>query len=151
MTSRNDSTVDAGPASAPTRHTHRVRGLVGTGVTAAVAAMAATTVVAALARAVGVAFEVPAGGETIPLTGIAVVTGFLSLLGVVIAAALLRWSARPAELFVWTAVTLTGISLVPPLLAGSDAATAATLVVLHLLAAAVVVPALARSLRTAAA
>jgi hypothetical protein len=151
MTRLNDSTVDAGPASAPTSRTHRGRGLVGTGLTAAVAAMAATTAVAALARAVGVAFEVPAGGETLPLSGIAVVTGFFSLVGVVIAAALLRWSARPAELFVWTAVTLTGISLVPPLLAGSDAATAATLVVLHLLAAAVVVPALARSLRTAAA
>jgi Family of unknown function (DUF6069) len=150
MTSRNDSTVDAGPASAPTSHTHRVRGLVSTGVTAAVAAMAATTVVAALARAVGVAFEVPAGGETIPLTGIAVVTGFFSLVGVVIAVALHRLSARPAELFVWTAVTLTAISLIPPLLAGSDAATTATLVVLHLLAAAVMVPALARSLRTGA-
>jgi hypothetical protein len=69
MTRLNDSTVDAGPASAPTSRTHRARGLVGTGLTAAVAAMAATTAVAALARAVGVAFEVPAGGETIPLTG----------------------------------------------------------------------------------
>ena len=93
----------------------------------------------------------PTGGETIPLTGIAVVTGFFSLVGVVIAAALLRWSARPAERFVWTAVSLTAISLVPPLLAGADAATTATLIGLHLVAATVMVPALARTLRTTAA
>jgi len=67
--------------------------------------------------------------------------------GVVIAVALLRWSARPAERFVWTAGSLTALSLVPPLLAGADAATAVVLLVLHLVAAAVVIPTLARSLR----
>ena len=75
------------------------------------------------------------------------VTGFFSLVGVVIAAALLRWSARPAERFVWTAVSLTAISLVPPLLSGASTATIATLLGLHLVAAAVMIPTLARSLR----
>ncbi len=103
--------------------------------------------VAALARAAGVDFEVPEGGETIPLSGFAVVTGFFSLVGVVLAAALLRWSAHPAERFVQAAVSLTAISLVPPLLSGAAAATIAALVVLHLVAAAVMIPALARGLR----
>ena len=65
--------------------------------------MVATTLAAALAQAVGVDFEVPDGGETIPLPGFAVVTGFFSVVGIVIAVALLRWSAPPAERFVWTA------------------------------------------------
>ena len=138
--------VVADPASGRAGYAHRLRGLVVTGLVATLAAMVATTLVAALARAVGVDFEVPDGGETIPVSGIAVVTGFFSVVGVVIAAALLRWSARPAERFVWTAVSLTAISLVPPLLSGADAATTAALVVLHLVAATVMIPTLARSL-----
>jgi hypothetical protein len=106
------------------------------------------TLAAALAQAVGVDFEVPEGGETIPLSGFAVVTGFFSVLGIVIAVALLRWSARPAERFVWTAVSLTVISLVPPLLSGANTATTAALLGLHLVAATVMIPTLARSLRT---
>ena len=100
------------------------------------------------AQAVGVDFEVPDGGETIPLSGFAVVTGFFSVVGIVIAAALLRWSARPAERFVWTAVSLTAISLVPPLLSGANPATTTALLGLHLVAATVMIPTLARSLRT---
>ena len=110
--------------------------------------MVATTLAAALGKAVGVDFEIPEGGETIPLSGIAVVTGVFSAVGVVMAAALLRWSARPAERFVWTAVSLTAISLVPPLLSGADTATIAALIGLHLVAAAVMIPTLSRSLRT---
>ena len=109
--------------------------------------MVATTLAAALAQAVGVDFEIPDGGETIPLSGFAVVTGLFSVVGVVIAAALRRWSAHPAERFVQTAVTLTAISLVPPLLSGADAATTIALLGLHLVAAAVMIPTLARSLR----
>ncbi|WP_230688729.1 DUF6069 family protein [Micromonospora sp. WMMC415] len=81
------------------------------------------------------------------MPGIAVVTGFFSVVGIVIAVALRRWSARPAERFVWTAVPLTAISLVPPILFGADAATVTALIGLHLVAAAVMIPALARSLR----
>ena len=133
-------------------HTRRLRTLAGTGFVATLAAMAATTLAAALARAVGVDFEVPDGGETIPVSGIAVVTGVFSVVGVVIAVALrrwsARWSARPAELFVWTAVSLTAISLVPPLVSGANTATTAALIGLHLIAAAVMIPTLARNLRT---
>lgn len=124
-----------------------IRRVVGTGLVATLAAMAATTLVAALARAVGVDFTIADGDETIPVSGIAFMTGVFSVVGVVIAAALLRWSSRPAERFVRTAVSLTVISLVPPFLAGADPATTIALLVLHLVAAAVMIPTLARSLR----
>jgi len=150
MTSLHDSGIGASRAPSRTHGIRRVRGLVGTGILATLAAMASTTLVAALARALGVDFQVPEGGETIPLPGIAVMTGILSLVGVGLAAALLRWSARPAERFTWTAVSLTAVSLLPPLLVGAGAATTVTLVLLHLVAAAVMIPTLARSLRTQA-
>ena len=148
MNSTNDTGVVASPASGNTRHPHRFRGLAGTGILATLAAMLATTLAAALAQALGVDFEAPDGGEAIPLPGFAVVTGFFSVVGVVIAAALLRWSARPAERFVQTAVTLTAISLVAPLLSGADTATITALLGLHLVAATVMIPTLARRLRT---
>jgi len=147
MNSMNDTAVEAGPAAGRTSHGRRLRGLAGIGLTATLAAMVATTLAAALARAVGVDFEMPDGGEAIPLPGFAVVTGFFSVVGVVIAVALLRWSASPATRFVWTAVALTAISLVAPLLSGADAATTTALFGIHLVPAAVMIPTLARSLR----
>ncbi|MFC7485870.1 DUF6069 family protein [Knoellia sp. CPCC 206453] len=148
MSSIKNTTVNAGPASSQTSSTQkpRVRKLVAKGLLAAVAATAATTFVAALAKAAGVVFEVPDGGETIPLSGIAFVTGVFSVVGVVIATALLRWSTQPARRFVQVSVTLTAISLVPPFL--SAASTVAALVGLHLVAAAVMIPSLALSLHT---
>ncbi|MEU8612991.1 DUF6069 family protein [Actinoplanes sp. NPDC048791] len=146
MTSRDDLGVVARPASAG--RSHRIRGLVGTGLVATLAATVVTTLAAALARAAGVGFAIPDGGETIPLSGFAVVTGFFSIVGVVIAAALLRWSARPADWFLWTAGSLTVISLIPPLISGADTSTIAALLGLHLVPAAVMIPTLARSLRS---
>jgi len=145
MNSEDDTGVVA--RSGTGRTTHRIRRLAGTGVIATLAAMVTTTLAAALAEAVGVDFEVPDGGEAIPLPGFATMTGFFSVVGVVIAAALLRWSARPAERFVQTAVSLTAISLVAPLISGGNTATIIALLVLHLVAATVMIPALARCLR----
>ena len=148
MFSTIDTGVDVGPASGQTSDAPRLRGLAGTGFVATLAAMAATTLAAAVAQAVGVDFEVPDGGEAIPLSGFAVVTGFFSVVGVVIAVAFLHWSARPAERFVWTAGSLTAISLVAPLISGADTATTTALLGLHLVAATVMIPTLARTLRT---
>lgn len=137
------SATDTATRAAGTR---RFRRLVGDGLAATLAATVAAGLVAAVARAAGVDFEVD-GGETIPVSGIAFQAGVFSLVGVGLAAALLRWSARPADLFVRAAVTLTAISLVPPVVWGSDAGTVVALVGLHLVVAAVMVPALAVSLR----
>ena len=117
-----------------------------TGLLATLAAAAVTGLGAAVAHAAGVDLVVD-GGE-LPATGIAFVTGVFSLVGVVLAAALLRWTQRPADLFVRIAVGLTVASLVPPLLWADGPATTVTLVVLHLLAAAVMIPALAGGLRS---
>ncbi|WP_019144947.1 DUF6069 family protein [Aeromicrobium massiliense] len=123
-------------------HRHPQRELVVTGLLATLGAVVLTTAIAALARAAGVDFEVPDGEEKIPLSGFAVVTAFASLLGVVLAVALRRWSARPSTWFLRTTVVLTLVSLVPATLSGADIATILTLVGLHLVAAAVVIPAL---------
>ncbi|ROO58907.1 hypothetical protein EDC02_0678 [Micromonospora sp. Llam0] len=146
----NDTGVPARPAAARsgTSTGRRLRRLAGTGLAATFAAVLVTTVAAAVARVVGVDFEVSADGEAIPLAGFAVVTGFFSIIGVVLAAAILLWSARPAERFVWTAASLTVVSLVPPFLVEADVATTVALLGLHIVPAAVMIPALAWSLRT---
>jgi hypothetical protein len=134
-------------AARPARRPAGLR-VVRTGLLATVVASAATGLGAVVARTAGITLEA-SGGETIPPSGVAVVTGFFSLMGVGIAVGLLRRSARPADRFLRTTVLLTAASLVPPFLAGADPATVATLVALHLVAAAVVIPALTRSLRSA--
>jgi hypothetical protein len=148
MNTMNDTGVAAGPASSQTSFASRLRGLAVTGFVATLVAMVATTLAAALCQAVGVDFAVPDGGETIPLSGFAVVTGSFSVIGVGIAVALLRWNSRPAERFVWTALSLTAISLAPPLISGANTATTTALIGLHLVAATVMIPTLARSLRS---
>jgi hypothetical protein len=128
-----------------TAREHR-RGLVVTGLIAAVAAAATTTVLAALAMAVGVDFELPDGGESIPLLGFTQLTFMFSLVGIGIAAAVRRWSSQPARTFLRITLALTAISLVPPFLVDANPATVVSLLVIHLAAAAVVIPVLVRRL-----
>lgn len=124
------------------------RSVVAIGLVAALVALVATASIAALARALGIDFEVQ-DGEIIPVSGVAFVTGVFSAVGVLMAAACDRWSAHPAQMFVRTGGALTALSLAPPILAADGAATAATLVALHLVAAAVMIPAMARALCSA--
>ena len=83
---------------------------------------------------------------SIPLAGFAQLTLVFSLVGVGIAAVMARKARRPRATFVRTAVALTALSFVPDLTFGFDAASAATLITLHIVAAAIVVPTLARRL-----
>ena len=112
------------------------------GVAAAVVASVATTVLAAVASAAGVSFT-DRTGASVPIAGFAQLTLVFSLVGVVIAAVMARKARRPRPTFVRTAVTLTGLSFVPDLTFGFDAGSAATLISLHTVAAAIVVPTLA--------
>lgn len=114
------------------------------GVAAAAVAAVATTVLAATASAAGVSFEID--GEAIPLAGFAQLTFVFSLIGVALAAGLSRWAKRPRSTFVRTTVALTVLSVVPDVTFGFDAASAVTLVTLHTVAAAIVIPALASRL-----
>jgi len=115
------------------------------GVAAAVAAAVATTGLAAAASAAGVSFA-DSTGASIPIAGFAQLTLVFSLVGVAIAAVLARKARRPRRTFVRTAVALTALSFVPDLTFGFDAASAATLITLHTVAAAIVVPTVARRL-----
>ncbi len=128
----------------PTGCCRRLGRLAGFGLLAAMVTAVVTALLAALLEAAGIDFLVD-GGE-IPLAGFASMTFFLSVLGLAVAAVLLRWSARPAERFLAISVTLTAVSLVPPILWGSGAASIAGLIVLHLVAAAVMITALVRIL-----
>ena len=112
------------------------------GVAAAVVASVATTVLAAVASAAGVSFA-DSTGASIPIAGFAQVTLFFSLIGVAIAAVMARKARRPRSTFVRTAVALTALSFVPDLTFGFEAGSAATLITLHAIAAAIVVPTLA--------
>jgi hypothetical protein len=115
------------------------------GVASAVVASIATTVLATIASAAGVSFA-DSTGASIPIAGFAQLTLVFSLLGVGIAAVMARKARRPRATFVRTAVALTVLSFVPDLTFGFDAASAATLITLHAVAAAIVVPTLARRL-----
>jgi len=115
------------------------------GLVAAVLAAVATTALASIASAAGVSFA-DSTGASIPLAGFAELTLVFSMVGVGIAAVLARKARRPRATFVRTAVALTLLSFVPDLTFGFDAGSAATLIALHTVAAAIVVPALARRL-----
>ena len=118
------------------------------GVAAAVVASVATTVLAATASAAGVSFA-DNTGASIPIAGFAQLTLIFSLLGVGIAAVMARKARKPRSTYVRTAVALTALSFVPDLTFGFDTGSAATLVALHTVAAAIVVPTLARRLARA--
>ena len=125
----------------------RLGGLLGLGLLASVAAAVATVLAAVAMQALGADYAVD-GGE-IPVGGFGSVAFGCSVVGLVLAAALLRWSARPDHRFLQVAVGLTALSLVPPVLWGRDIGTTLALVVLHLVAAVVMVPSVVRLLRTA--
>ena len=116
------------------------------GVAAAVVASIATTALAAGASAAGVSFA-DSTGASIPLAGFAQLTLVFSLIGVGIAAVLARTARRPRAAFVRTTFVLTALSFVPDLTFGFDTGSAATLIGLHTVAAAIVVPTLAGRLR----
>lgn len=115
------------------------RAVVPTAVLASAVAAAGTTGAAALARAAGVTFEV--ADTAIPLLAFGFWTVVGAVLGLLAALAL-----RDRRRFVVLAVAGTAVSLVPAVVAPDDAATKAVLVVLHVLAAAVLVPAIAARL-----
>jgi hypothetical protein len=112
------------------------------GVAAAVVAAIATTVLAAIASAAGVSFA-DRTGAGIPIAGFAELTLVFSLVGVGMAAVMARRARWPRSTFVRTSVALTALSYVPDLTFGFDPGSAATLITLHTVAAAIVVPTLA--------
>lgn len=129
----------------PTRTTTQRFPVLKSGAAAGALAAAATTVVAAAAHAVGVSFA-DSTGESIPWFAFAQLTFVCALLGVALAAGVRRRASQPRGTFTRVAWTLAAVSCVAPTLIGLSAAGTATLVVDHLVAAAIVIPALASRL-----
>ena len=113
-----------------------------TGAVAGVAAAAVTLAFAATVEALGVSFADDRGRQ-IPLLGFAQVTLFCAAIGIAMAAFCARRLSRPKRSFLVTTISLTIASLVPPLLIHADASTVAALIVVHAIAAAVIIPPLA--------
>jgi len=114
------------------------------GVVALVTASVATVSVAAAGHAAGVSLDVDGG--PIPVLGFGTLTALFSFVGLVLAAVLGRTVRHARRAFVRTTVVLTALSLVPDLLVAASPATRALLMLTHLVAAAIVIPAVARRL-----
>jgi hypothetical protein len=112
-----------------------------TGALAGVAAAVATTGVVVAADAIGVPIKI--GGEAIPMAGFAQLTLFFTAIGVVMASVMARRATHARHTFVSTTLVLTALSFVPDVLADAQTATKLTLILTHVVAAAIVIPALA--------
>jgi hypothetical protein len=129
----------SGTQSAATR-----RPVLRTGLAYGLVAAAATTAVAGIAHAAGVSLDV--SGKPIPLAGFAQITFVATMIGTLLAAVYARRAARPRHTFVVTTLVLTALSLIPDVLADAQVSTRTTLALTHVVAAAIVIPALAARL-----
>ena len=111
---------------------------------AGLTAAAANTVVAGVAGAAGVSFEL--SGEKIPFYAFPQATLMAAVAGFVLAWAFSRRAGRPRHTFLVTAVALTAVSMVPPAIVDTDVATKLVLALTHLVAAVVLVPAVSKRL-----
>ena len=110
-------------------------------VTIGIVAAGVTTACAALARAAGV--PLVAHGE-IPLAAFAQLTFIGAIMGGALLAGLIRRSAAPRQKFVRITVGLTALSCVAPAAFAETASGKIALVAVHLVAAAIIIPFLAR-------
>jgi hypothetical protein len=134
------TTLNTARTAAPTRGS-----LAKAGLAAAAAATAATMIVATAGHAAGISLDM--AGEPVPVAGFGTLTALFSLIGLALAAVLARLAKTPRRTFVRTTVVLTVLSFVPDLLSDTAPATKALLMFTHLVAAAIVIPAIARRLR----
>jgi Family of unknown function (DUF6069) len=135
-------TAAAGPAHhEPILQSNKpsTRRLVRTGALAGAIAAVCTTSVAAIASAADVSLQVDA--TAIPIPAFAWWTLVAAAVGVVLARLL-----RERRRFVVVTTVAAGLSLVPAIAAPDDTATKAVLVATHLLAAAIIIPALSQRL-----
>jgi len=139
------ATAIALPTTHSTERRSTVRPVWKTGVAAGLAASVATTATAGIAHACGVSLAV--GGQAIPLLGFAQMTLVATMIGTLLAAVFARRATRPQRTFVVTTISLTLLSLVPDVIAEANTSTRLTLALTHVVAAAIVIPALATRLQ----
>ena len=117
------------------------RSLWKTGLRAGAIAAAATVAVAGAASAAGVSLET-APGESIPVLGFGQLTLVFTVVGILIARSIARRARCPRSALARVTVALTAVSLVPDVILSAGAGTKAVLMLTHLVAAAIVIPAL---------
>lgn len=113
------------------------------GLVAGVCAAAAT--VAAVAHAMGASLET-APGEAIPAYAFGQLTLFFTAVGVLMARTIGRRPSHPRSTFIRTTLVLTALSVVPDLILSASVATKGTLLLTHVVAATIVIPALSSRL-----
>jgi hypothetical protein len=140
------STTPSPAVAAPetTTRTGNGRTLWKTGAVAGVAAAAVTTAFAAALEALGVSLEIQ--GEAIPLLGFAQMVILATIIGTALAVVLARKASHPRRTFVVTTAALTALSFVPDITANAPGGTRIALALSHVVAAAIVIPALASKL-----
>jgi hypothetical protein len=114
------------------------------GLLSGLVAAAATTAVAATAHAAGISLAI--SGERIPLFGFAQLTAIGALLGLAIGAIFARRARCPRHTFIVTTVALTVATLVPDVIVDATTGTKLVLMLTHVVAAAIVIPSIARRL-----
>ena len=139
------ATLTAPVTSTPAEQAVAAKPIWRAGLAAGLAAAAATVAVAGIAHAAGVSLET-APGEAIPLIGFGQLTLFFTAIGVLIAKGIGRRARQPRSTFTRTTVVLTALSIVPDLAMSAGAATKVTFVLTHVVAAAIVIPALSSRL-----
>lgn len=107
-------------------------------------AAAATTLVAAVADASGISLDV--ADEPIVLFAFPQLTFMFTMVGLAIAVGVRRWASNARRTWIRTTAVLTALSLVPDALADADVSTRLVLMLTHLVAASIVIPAVARRL-----
>ena len=132
-------TTDTTTVAAPTLGSLLLAGSAATAVAAV-----ATAAVAAAGQGVGITTEI--AGAPIPTSGFAVLTLIFSVVGLVIATGLRRFARHPRTAWIRTTVVLTVLSFVPDVLADAAVATKLLLITTHVVAAAIVIPTVARRL-----
>ena len=115
------------------------------GLVSGAVAAAANLAVFVGARLLDVSLEIR--GERFPVFAFPQVTFIGAVLGIAMAAVFARKSRRPRRAFLRTTVALTAVSMVPPVLADADTATKIVLGLTHVIAAAIIIPAIATRLR----
>ena len=89
-----------------------------------------------------------APGETIPLLAFGQLTLVFTVVGILIARSIRRRAHDTRTTLLKVTVALTALSLVPDVILDAGVATKATLMLTHLVAAAIVIPALCRVMPT---
>lgn len=131
-------------ATAPTSSAPTAGSLLRHGAGATVVAAVATSAVAAAGQVVGISLDI--AGAPIPVAGFANLTAIFSVIGLLIALGLRRFARHPRTMWIRTTVALTALSLVPDVLVDAATSTRLLLMATHLVAAAIVIPAVARRL-----